>query len=270
MWYYYRARMFIANGYEAINFSNVNIISERDTSHTNLKGLLTRIRNYAATNARRRWVFCNAFTRGIAVSGQLLFDFHEMPMRPTEVIGSPHQAILQLGYADSIYGNSLGGTSPSGWSCAALPYTVELDNYGGSNGDSTHAATTNNWTWGWDEISWFANLPEQSRNDWLWYASGWIAVNDPNGHLMMPGARVVASNDAVVGEGYVSNWMYNANTFSGNCLNGFNQEETIKKIWYSGCKAYSKADFNGDCNVDFEDFAAFAAIWMNDAGRIFN
>ena len=45
--------------------------------------------------------------------------------------------------------------------------------------------------WGWDEITWFALLPEKERNDWLRSAWKWVQDTDANGHLQMPGSRVL-------------------------------------------------------------------------------
>ncbi|MCP4450823.1 MAG: hypothetical protein GY809_05135 [Planctomycetes bacterium] len=52
----------------------------------------------------------------------------------------------------------------------------------------------------------------------------WIRLTDPHGHLQMPGSRTLA--DPVNG----LHW-YWANTASEKVPTGFNQEETIKRIW---------------------------------------
>ena len=79
--------------------------------------------------------------------------------------------------------------------------------------------------WGWDEITWFALLPEKERNDWLRSAWKWVRDIDANGHLQMPGSRVLSPGMADAPRWY---W---ANTRSEACPNGFNTEETIKEIW---------------------------------------
>jgi hypothetical protein len=78
--------------------------------------------------------------------------------------------------------------------------------------------------WGWDEISWFAQQPQEYRDQWLLYAYNWLKKTDPNGHLEMPGTRMISCpNDTLR--------TYFANTKSPACPVGYSQEETIKKIW---------------------------------------
>ncbi len=74
------------------------------------------------------------------------------------------------------------------WSCEHLPFLVEFDNFGRSNPDKPSKSL---FIWGWDEITWFALTPEKERNDWLRYAWKWVKDTDPNGHLQMPGSRVL-------------------------------------------------------------------------------
>jgi hypothetical protein len=263
MWFYYRARRFIDAGYEGLHLGQIEMMSENDPSHTAVQSLLTRIRTYAATHARRHWVFINAHTHGMAVNGDLLFDFHMFPLRPKEVVGSPYDAILEIGHLDSIYGQSLGGTSPSGWTCTALPYAVEVDNSYGEYDPSHNPDITHVTVWGWDESSWYSHQGEDFRNEWMWYAYHWVRENDPNGYYMVLGARPTFPVQVGLGQLGTLTWAYRANTFNSNCLVGFNQEETIKRLWNSGCPEYSLADLNGDCDVNLLDFATLAQEWAN-------
>ena len=50
---------------------------------------------------------------------------------------------------------------PSGWKCASLPYLVELDNWGASGKAGQPGLPY--WTWGYDEICWFAHQPAEYR-----------------------------------------------------------------------------------------------------------
>ena len=134
--------------------------------------------------------------------------------------------MLKVGYADSIFKRSLGGVTPSGWSCEHLPYVVELDNFGRSTPGKPSKSP---FIWGWDEITWFALMPEKERNDWLGYAWNWVRETDPNGHLQMLGSRLLTP-----GTPDGPRW-YWANTRSEKCPDGFNTEETIKELW--GAKA---------------------------------
>ena len=128
----------------------------------------------------------------------------------------------------SIFNRSKGGITPSGWSCEHLPYVVEFDNFGRSNPGKPSRSP---FIWGWDEITWFALLPEAERNDWLRYAYQWVKDTDPNGHLQMPGSRVLTPGTR---EG--ARW-YWANTRSEACPDGSNTEAIIKELWAAGKNA---------------------------------
>jgi hypothetical protein len=133
-----------------------------------------------------------------------------------------------VGYADSIYGRSKGGITPSGWSVASLPYMVEFDNFGS---DNPGHASSSPFIWGWDEITWFATQAEADRNAWLEYAYQWVPAHDPVGHVEMPGSRVLSP-----GSGGGPTW-YWANTKSAACPTGFNTEATITALWAGGSDA---------------------------------
>jgi hypothetical protein len=224
MWFFFLSASYIQLGVEAIHFGQVEIMDEQDKKHVHWGKLLGRVRSYAARHGRRRFVLCDAHVPGggIVHDGRLLLDFHSFPLRIVEVPGKPQEGVLKMGHLDTIYGRSNGGLTPSGWACENLPYIVELDNYGVSARPGE--AGTPYFTWGYDEISWFARQPEKYRNDWLRYAWKWLRENDPNGWLQMPGSRTLhAPVDGL--------WWYWASTKSAATPTGFNQEETIKSIW---------------------------------------
>ncbi|MCK5862379.1 MAG: hypothetical protein KAH38_07830 [Candidatus Hydrogenedentes bacterium] len=223
MWFYYRARRYIDLGFEAIHFGQVMIMDDQDEGHQYWLDMLGRVRVYAKQHARRHFLLCDAHTSGFAENGKLLFDFHSFPLRPKDVMDKPQEVILEKDYLDSIYGKSMGGRTPSGWECEHLPYLVELDNYGASEPGKGGLPY---WSWGWDEITWFAHQTEEYRNQWLRYAWDWLRENDPNGWLQMPAQRCLTG--AVDGR----KW-YHGNTRSAAAPDGFNQEETIKAIWAS-------------------------------------
>ena len=230
MWFFYVACCYIDIGCEAIHFGQVHLIGHEDEGWRNWWDMLSRVRQYAKTHARRHLVLCDAHTHGLCTDGEkLLFDLHAYPLRIKDISDRPGDAQrrtegeLQEGYVDSIFGKSLGGMTPSGWSCDHLPYIVELDNWGASDKPGTHVE---GWTWGWDEICWFAHQPEAYRNSWLRYARDWLREHDPNGHLQMPASRCLASP---VGK---LDW-YLANTQSPATPHGFSQEQAIKAIWAS-------------------------------------
>ena len=230
LWFLFLAGSYIDLGVEAIHFGQVEIMDERDKSHVQWRDLRQHVRAYAARQARRHFVLCDAHVPGggIVHNGRLLLDFHSFPLRIAEVAGHPQEGVLKIGHLDTIYGRSKGGVTPSGWNCAHLPYLVELDNYGVSAKPGQPG--TPYYTWGYDEISWFAHQPEAYRNDWLRYAWKWLRENDPNGWLQMPGSRTLAA--PVNGQ----HW-YWANARSAATPDGFNQEETIKAIWAEDVRA---------------------------------
>ncbi len=222
MWFYLLSASYMDVGIEAIHFGQIGLMDKNDPGHAGWLDMLGRVRSYAHQHARRHFLICDAHTPtgGYVENGKLLFDFHSFPLRIVEVTNQPYKGVLRVGYSDSIFKRSKGGITPSGWSCEHLPYLVEFDNFGRSN-----AGKPSKSLWGWDEITWFALLPEKERNDWLDYAWTWLKENDPIGHLEMPGSRVLTP-----GMPDVPRW-YWANTKSEACPNGFNTESTIKQIW---------------------------------------
>lgn len=225
MWFYYLCTQYIDAGIEAIHFGQIALMDKNDPKHAGWLDMLGRVRAYAHQHARRHFVICDAHTPtgGYVEDGRLLFDFHSFPLRIAQG-EQPLEGRLQVGYTDAIYHRSKGGITPSGWSCEHLPYLVEFDNFGGRNQGNSSRGTI--FVWGYDEITWFAVLPEAQRNAWLRYAWKWIAETDPNGHLEMPGSRVLSPGRDSTGP----RW-YWANTRSDECPNGFDTEPTIKEIW---------------------------------------
>lgn len=224
MWFYFLVTSYIDAGIEAIHFGQVGLMDKNDPGHAGWIDMLRRVRAYAHKHARRHFLICDAHTPtgGYVEGGKLLFDFHSFPLRIVAITNEPYKGVLQVGYADSIFTKSKGGFAPSGWSCEHLPFLVEFDNFGRNNPGKPSKSP---FIWGWDEITWFALLPEKERNDWLRYAWKWVKDTDPNGHLQMPGSRVMTPGTA---DG--PRW-YWANTRSAACPNGFNTEETIRELW---------------------------------------
>ena len=225
LWFYFLACSYINVGCEAFHLGQVELIGMNDPGKNAWSEVISLIRQYAKEHARRHWVLLDAHVPngGMLKGDQSLLDFNSFPLRIKAVPESPYEGKLQANYLDGIYTKSKGGISPSGWKCDHLPYLVEFDNYG--RGKTPNVAdTTSFFVWGWDEISWFALQPEQSRNEWLKYARNWIRQTDPNGHLEMPGNRMISCPNESQGS-------YRANTKSPACPIGYSQEETIKILW---------------------------------------
>lgn len=228
LWFYTAAAANIDAGCEALHFGQVDFMSQNRPKLWD--DLLAKVRAYAAEHARRRYVLCDGHVPscGLVVEGRLLLDFHSFPLRIKEVESSPRDGVLEMNYLDTIYGKSRGGVTPSGWSCEHLPYLVEIDNFGSMPPSKRGTATPEScFVWGFDEIDWFANQPEAYRNRWLAYANDWVRTHDPAGYFQMPGRRCLADPDPGLDS------TYRANTRSQAAPDGFNQEETIKKIWAS-------------------------------------
>ena len=225
MWFYYLAGSYINIGCEALHLGQVGLIGMADPGLKVWSAFLQKIRSYAKKHARRHLVLLDAHvpTWGMIVDGVSLIDFNSFPLRIKEIPDKPYQAELQVGFLDAMFQKSKGCISPSGWSCDSLPYLVEFDNYG--RGKTPNVADTNSiYIWGWDEISWFAQQPEDYRNNWLEYAYNWVNEIDENAHLQVPINRMISCPNESLGS-------YRANTRSDACPIGYSQEETIKKLW---------------------------------------
>ena len=208
---------------ESRNFSYVDMLN--DPERDSWARVIAKIREYARTHARRHWVLLDAHTPygGMVRNGVSLLDFNSFPLRIKEIPSEPYKAELAVNHLDALYKKSKGCISPSGWKCEHLPYLVEFDNYG--RGKEANVADLNShFVWGWDEISWLSLQPEDYRNEWLTYAYHWIHRTDPNGHLEMPGCRMITCPNQTEGN-------YRANMRSEACPFGYSQEETIKELW---------------------------------------
>ncbi len=225
LWFYFVAVSYINAGCEALHLGQVGLIGADDKDLKIYSEFLAKVRAYAKLHARRHLVLMDGHvpSGGMVKNGVSLLDFNSFPMRIEAVPAKPHEAILEVGHLDAIFKRSKGCVSPSGWKCDSLPYLVEFDNFG--RGPNPNVADPKSmFCWGWDEISWFALQPEEYRNQWLLYAHDWIKQTDPNGHLEMPGTRMISCPNETLRT-------YFANTKSPTCPVGYSQEETIKKIW---------------------------------------
>jgi hypothetical protein len=225
MWYYFLAASYINIGVEALHLGQVALIGADDRNLDIFSEFLARLRGYAKKHARRHLLLLDGHvpSGGMVKDGVSLIDFNSFPLRIKEIPEKYFEAKLETVYLDAIFLRSKGCISPSGWSCKSLPYLVEFDNYGRAKTPNV-ADTTSIYIWGWDEISWFAQLKEEARNNWLVYAWHWVKKTDPNGHLQMPVTRMLSCPNETLRT-------YFANTKSPSCPVGYSQEETIKKIW---------------------------------------
>ena len=99
--------------------------------------------------------------------------------------------------------------------------------------------------WGYDQIAWFANQPEASRNHFLEYTYRWTEINNPNAYFELPFRRMIHNAEVSMKRGDNGQMdeqdFYQINTKSAACPMGFDQEETAKKLWATGHTLREKA-----------------------------
>jgi hypothetical protein len=255
LWIYYRARSYIDAGFEGIHFGQVHLIGAADEGFRYWKETVRMIRDYAKAHARRHYVLCDAHTHGIEVDGEMLFDYNAWPLRLKEIIEKPMEVELEVGYYDSIFGDSKGGKSPSGWTADSMPFIVEYDNFGGSHfsGQPNHDS---HYAWGYDEITWLSLQSTEYRHTFIEYAWHWVNERYPEGWVQMPSRRLITEFlpftwkhpdtkwlDAVAkdeflhyeldssGDARIERKYYSANRPSDACPFGYGDEDTIKKCF---------------------------------------
>ena len=168
------------------------------------------------------------------------------------------------------FGRSVGGEHPLGFTTDICPTLLEFDNYGqqGELGVSNGEAFG---TWGYDDITWFATQPEWYRNEFLLYLDDYMKHNGLTKEgkqayfCLYPMRRVITAQpnwpETIYkpGKNYSTDFFfdycesklenisvnvksdgsfqltskayYRANRQSDGCPNGFNQEDTIRKIF---------------------------------------
>jgi hypothetical protein len=244
MWFYYRATRYIDCGYEALHLGQVHLYTARDLGMVKTAELFGMIREYARIHARRHKVLLDAHTHGVNIRGKLLFDYHAMPFTrmPLPEVPGEELVLVREGYSE-------GGLNPNGWSAPTMPYLMEYDNWGGLAVDdrSSYSREELAWKdwWGYDQIAWFANQPEQSRNHFLEYTYKWTEINNPNAFFELPFRRMLS--DAAVTMKRADNGKEDVQTFyqinqpGADCPLGFGQESMAKKLWNSGHTLREKA-----------------------------
>ena len=237
MWFYYRATQYINCGYEALHMGQIHLYTAEDKGMKKTYELFQMIRDYAAKHARRHKVLMDAHTHGVSVNGKLMFDYHAMPFTraPLERYEGQRLVLVREGFSE-------GGLNPNGWSAEQMPYLMEYDNWGGREYDDAskftrHQLALMQW-WGYDQISYFANQPEDIRNHFIEYSYRWTQVNNPHAFFEVPFRRTLgnASVEFVRGDnGQIDrNPEYQLNNKSAACPMGFGQEDMVKACWDDG------------------------------------
>ena len=242
MWFYYRATKYIDCGYEALHMGQVHLYTAEDRGMKKTYELFGMIRDYAAKHARRHKVLMDAHTHGVSVNGKLLFDYHAMPFTraPLERCEGERLVLVREGFSE-------GGENPNGWSGEQMPYLMEYDNWGGKMFDGTfeeamaqcgrHRMARWQW-WGYDQIGYFANQPEEARNHFLEYTYRWTQINNPHAFFELPFRRTVGAAGVHFERGDDGrddvNPEYQINNKSAACPMGYGQEDIAKACWDDG------------------------------------
>ena len=237
LWFYYRATRYIDCGYEALHMGQVHLYTAEDRGMKKTYELFGMIRDYAAVHARRHKVLMDAHTHGVSVNGKLLFDYHAMPFTraPLEFYEGKRLVLVREGFSE-------GGENPNGWTDEQMPYLMEYDNWGGCEVDdeskvSRHELAIRQW-WGYDQISYFANQPEEVRNHFLEYTYRWTQVNNPHAFFEAPFRRTLGNASVAFLRGDNGkpdkNPFYQINAKSAACPMGFGQEDTLARCWEDG------------------------------------
>ncbi|WP_349945555.1 hypothetical protein ABFV83_17120 [Lacrimispora sp. BS-2] len=244
MWFYYRATRYIDCGYEALHMGQVHLYTAHDPGMEKTAQLFTMIREYARVHGRRRKVLLDAHTHGVNIRGKLLFDYHAMPFTRVPLLEVPGEKLVLVreGYSE-------GGENPNGWSAGTMPYLMEYDNWGGlavedRDSYSREELAWRDW-WGYDQIAWFANQSEESRNHFLEYTYKWTEINNPNAYFELPFRRMLGDGAVTGIRADNGEWdrqnFYQINWKSSDCPMGFSQEETAKRLWATGHELRKKA-----------------------------
>lgn len=237
MWFYYRATRYIDCGYEALHMGQVHLYTANDPGMVRAAEVFQMIREYASVHARRRKVLMDAHTHGVSIRGKLLFDYHAMPYTRVPLVEEEGQKLVLVRE-----GFSEGGVNPDGWSAESMPLLMEYDNWGGRVVDDPECMArrqlaARDW-WGYDQIAWFANQPEEERNRFLEYTYRWTEIMNVNAFFEVPFRRMLGSAGVEMeradnGCREIQNF-YQCNQKSQSCPMGFSQEDVICRIWAKG------------------------------------
>lgn len=278
LWYYYCIRKYIDAGFESIHIQE----GEDQTEYTYVDQILTMSREYAAEKARRGLVlfhnFFSMFTGGNKIGNRLLFDIQGNGIVPIETVYEDGAMKCKIGDYRvpgnelQWLGRSAGGQHPLGFNVDACPTLLEFDNYGpdpaGTPGVSNGVAF---YTWGYDDITWFAMQPDWYREEFLRYVRDYLSSHcldsedDQVYYCMYPVRRVItpvnelperlytpgnlystdfifdycdASQENIKLEFHEdrsftlsSKGFYRANRTGDGCPNGFGEEDLIREFF---------------------------------------
>lgn len=260
MWFYYQGCLFIDMGCESLSFSQVELMNDNSLDPTHWNVVFEKLRTYADGRLNIRYLLITGHTTGMAdAAGNLAFDFHCGPTRPSETGlsvdtngGDCDITANSCGWGPAggkLYNRSLGGRAPSGWVCESLPGLVFVDNAansGPSAGWGTPVGTNTCNQYHFDEATWFALQDEAYRNSWLLYAASRVRRLDKNLYFAPPVKRALTYRAEWYPADYLANdprpGILDTPKTIGGILGGdvdraadqlhcgYGQEETIKQI----------------------------------------
>lgn len=110
LWFYYLACSYINVGCEAFHLGQIELIGMNDPERDSWTRVITKIREYARTHARRHWVLLDAHTPygGMVRNGVSLLDFNSFPLRIKEIPSEPYKAELAVNHLDALYKRAKG------------------------------------------------------------------------------------------------------------------------------------------------------------------
>ncbi len=182
----------------------------------------------------------------------------------------PNNMPARIIYGSGLLNSSPGGINPQGWLCTHNPVLMELDHgsgceldFGCEHNSSFGVLGDGLDLYNCDNISWFmyqgdsktiwknpidAPFDFKKRNRILAYTYYISKCLDPFAHFQFPGRRTGTNlkSDFIPKIGRTI-YLYRANTYKPG-LGGFNQQETIKKIWNGGIDTYFNWTFHNFTN----------------------
>ena len=280
MYFYYNICRYISAGFEAIHIGQAEMMMDYKevTNAKEWDRVLTLARQYAAKNARRGVVLFDAHSSlgsdGLKIGNRLILDIQSAPLFPSETIQKDGVLMCEAKHFTedkfSYIGRTKGGTHPLGFETDQNITILEFDNFG-RNDDPGVPTYEGFYSWGYDDITWFALQPEWYRNQFLIETDEFLKtdprIRDKDGmqvYFLQPALRRVLSAEQkmtyIPGENYDPDFVvdyfeiektkftfseeplrfeltvrkdYRANRQSDMCPNGSNQEDTIRTIFLS-------------------------------------
>lgn len=264
MWFYYVGRKYIDMGCESLNFSQAGLMNNMSTNPVYWNIVFDKLRDYARLQDpnKIRYLLIASHGKGMKDgNNRLAFDFVEGPARPSEMVSTPfslnpimvgpHMAIPLYPNGgvtvlkkdacpnDEIYGKTMGGINPSGWTTEKSYGMIFLDNFGFEDGSvpsqfgTPHSPPQDCYSpFYWDEQTWFALNNKAYRDDWLKYAWYQVKFLDPWLYFSPPVRRdiSVTKNDPITRHYYANNpgtALPAVNTIS-NIPNGYVNRNTVQ------------------------------------------